>query len=39
MMKGLFGDRNNGVMGFITATDLFKIKFADAIPFGVKEEE
>lgn len=33
------GDRNNGVMGFITATDLFKIKFADGLPFGVKVEE
>lgn len=34
------GDRNNnGVMGFITATDLFKIKFADGTPFGIKEEE
>lgn len=33
------GDRNNGVMGFITATDLFKIKFADGTPFGVKVEE
>lgn len=35
----VIGDRNNGVMGFVTATDLFKIKFADGIPFGVKEEE
>lgn len=33
------GDRNNGVMGFFTATDLFKIKFADGTPFGVKVEE
>ena len=33
------GDRNNGVIGFVTATDLFKIKFADGTPFGVKEEE
>ena len=24
----VIGDRNNGVMGFFTATDLFKIKFA-----------
>lgn len=35
----VIGDRNNGVMGFFTATDLFKIKFADGTPFGVKEEE
>ena len=35
----IIGDRNNGVMGFFTATDLFKIKFADGTPFGVKEEE
>lgn len=35
----IIGYRNNGVMGFTTATDLFKIKFADGIPFGVKEEE
>lgn len=35
----VIGDRNNGVIGFVTATDLFKIKFADGIPFGVKEEE
>lgn len=35
----VIGDRNNGVMGFITATDLFKIKFADGTPFGVKVEE
>lgn len=35
----VIGDRNNGVMGFVTATDLFIIKFADGIPFGVKEEE
>lgn len=35
----VIGDRNNGVMGFVTATDLFKIKFADGIPFGVKVEE
>lgn len=35
----IIGDRNNGVMGFITATDLFKIKFADGTPFGVKVEE
>lgn len=32
-------DRNNGVIGFVTATDLFKIKFADGTPFGVKVEE
>lgn len=32
------GDRNNGVIGFVTATDLFKIKFADGTPFGVKVE-
>lgn len=35
----IIGDRNNGVMGFITATDLFKIRFADGVPFGVKVEE
>lgn len=35
----VIGDRNNGVMRFVTATDLFKIKFADGIPFGVKVEE
>ena len=35
----VIGDRNNGVMGFFTATDLFKMKFADGTPFGVKEEE
>ena len=35
----VIGDRNNGVMGFVTATDLFKIKFADGVPFGVKVEE
>lgn len=35
----IIGDRNNGVMGFVTATDLFKIKFADGTPFGVKMEE
>lgn len=35
----IIGDRNNGVMGFTTATDLFKIKFADGVPFGVKVEE
>ena len=35
----VIGDRNNGVIGFVTATDLFKIKFADGTPFGVKEEE
>lgn len=35
----IIGDRNNGVMGFVTATDLFKIKFADGTPFGVKVEE
>lgn len=35
----VIGDRNNGVMGFFTATDLFKIKFADGTPFGIKEEE
>lgn len=35
----VIGDRNNGVMGFATATDLFKIKFADGTPFGVKVEE
>ena len=35
----VIGDRNNGVMGFFTATDLFKIKFADGTPFGVKIDE
>lgn len=35
----VIGDRNNGVIGFVTATDLFKIKFADGTPFGIKEEE
>lgn len=35
----VIGDRNNGVMGFATATDLFKIKFADGTPFGIKVEE
>lgn len=35
----VIGDRNNGVIGFVTATDLFKIKFADGTPFGVKLEE
>lgn len=35
----IIGDRDNGVMGFVTATDLFKIKFADGTPFGVKVEE
>lgn len=35
----VIGDRNNGVMGFVTATDFFKIKFADGTPFGVKVEE
>lgn len=35
----VIGDRNNGVMGFVTATDLFKTKFADGTPFGVKTEE
>lgn len=35
----VIGDRNNGVIGFVTATDLFKIKFADGTPFGVKVEE
>ena len=35
----VIGDRNNGVMGFVTATDLFKIKFADGTPFDIKEEE
>lgn len=35
----IIGDRNNGVIGFITATDLFKIKFADGTPFGILEEE
>ena len=35
----VIGDRNNGVIGFVTATDLFKIKFADGVPFGVKVEE
>lgn len=35
----VIGDRNNGVMGFTTATDLFKIRFADGVPFGVKVEE
>lgn len=34
----VIGDRNNGVIGFATATDLFKIKFADGTPFGVKVE-
>ncbi len=34
----VIGDRNNGVIGFVTATDLFKIKFADGTPFGVKLE-
>lgn len=34
----VIGDRNNGVMGFITATDLFKITFADGTPFGIKVE-
>ena len=34
----VIGDRNNGVIGFVTATDLFKIKFADGTPFGVKVE-
>lgn len=35
----VIGDRNNGVIGFVTAIDLFKIKFADGTPFGVKVEE
>ena len=35
----VIGDRKNGVIGFVTATDLFKIKFADGTPFGVKVEE
>lgn len=35
----VIGDRKNGVIGFVTATDLFKIKFADGTPFGIKEEE
>ena len=35
----IIGDRNYGVMGFVTATDLFKIKFADGTLFGVKVEE
>lgn len=35
----VIGDRNNGVIGFVTATDLFKIKFADGTPFGVKIKE
>ena len=35
----IIGDRNNGVMAFITATDLFKIKFADGTPFGIKVKE
>lgn len=35
----VIGDRNNGVMGFVTATDLFKIRFADGVPFGVKVEK
>lgn len=35
----VIGDRNNGVIGFVTATDFFKIKFADGTPFGVKVEE
>ena len=34
----VIGDRNNGVIGFVTATDLFKIKFADGTPFGMKVE-
>ena len=34
----VIGDRNNGVIGFVAATDLFKIKFADGTPFGVKVE-
>lgn len=34
----VIGDRKNGVIGFVTATDLFKIKFADGTPFGVKVE-
>lgn len=34
----VIGDRNNCVIGFVTATDLFKIKFADGTPFGVKVE-
>ena len=34
----VIGDRNNGVIGFVTATDLFKIKFADGTPFGIREE-
>lgn len=35
----VIGDRNNGVIGFVTATDFFKIKFADGTPFGVKVED
>ena len=35
----VIGNRNNGVIGFVTATDFFKIKFADGTPFGVKVEE
>ena len=34
----VIGARNNGVIGFVTATDLFKIKFADGTPFGMKVE-
>lgn len=35
----VIGDRNNGVIGFVTATDIFKIKFADGTPFGIKVDE
>ena len=35
----VIGDRNNGVIGFVTATDFFKIKFADGTPFGIKVDE
>lgn len=35
----IIGDRYNGVMDFVKATDFFKIKFADGTPFGVKVEE
>ena len=39
-MKGLLlVIEKNGVIGFVTATNLFKIKFADGTPFGIKEEE
>ena len=35
----VIGDRNNGVIGFVTATDFFKIKFADGTPFGIKVDK